>query len=383
MAEHKLHIEKGGFISKEHLLAYLNGELNDAENKRIEKLLADDPFLKDAIDGLRGENTNQIKNTLDKIYQDVDIIVGNKKPFTITTTIRKYAAAAMILVFFGMTFLIMNQLNKSNSDMDIALEPSTETGVQPDGENDGMGGGDTQPENTNQTNNDNLENKVVHQQRINSTQDNNDYINISEAEAPATSDSDDFDNVKYVAPSVAEDVLYNDDLGVIESKSSTSTVTTGGQIAVAYKSVYTSGIVMITDEMVAVETVVLDKKRDKKEKTESISDKPASAESEETDESLDVGITAPSYPNGIDALSIYLFNNIDQTKIGNAKGVIVVQFYINNRGQASVYKIAESLGAESDKEITRVINKMSNWEPAKQGNKKLTVLVQMPIIIGN
>lgn len=381
MAEHKLHIEKGGFISKEHLLAYLNGELNDAENNRIEKLLADDPFLKDAIDGLRGENTNQIKNTLDKIYQDVDIIVGNKKPFTITSTIRKYAAAAMILVFFGMTFLIMNQLNKSTSDMDIALEPSTETEVQPNGENDGMGGGDIQPENTTQTDNANAEIKVAPQQRINIAEDNNGYTN--EAETAATADTDDFDNIKYVAPSVAEDLYLDDDLAKVETKSSTTAVTTGGQIAVAYKSVYTTGIVMIADETIEVEAVALDKKRDKKAKAENVSDKPASADSEETDESLDVAITAPSYPEGLDALTIYLDNNINLTKMGTAKGVIVVQFYINNKGQASVYKITESLGPESDKEITRVINKMSNWEPAKQGNKKLTVLVQMPIIIGN
>ena len=33
MSEHTLHIEKGGFVNKEKLFAYLRNELNDAEKR--------------------------------------------------------------------------------------------------------------------------------------------------------------------------------------------------------------------------------------------------------------------------------------------------------------------------------------------------------------
>ena len=48
MSEFKLHIEKGGYVSKSTLLAYLNNELNAADKQHVEHLIAEDPFLQDA-----------------------------------------------------------------------------------------------------------------------------------------------------------------------------------------------------------------------------------------------------------------------------------------------------------------------------------------------
>ncbi|MBK8345454.1 MAG: hypothetical protein IPL12_20500 [Bacteroidetes bacterium] len=70
----------------------------------VEQLIAGDAFLADAIEGLRGADTIQIEQTLNTSYKNVDHATGENKPFTISAAIRKYAAAAMILVFFGVTF---------------------------------------------------------------------------------------------------------------------------------------------------------------------------------------------------------------------------------------------------------------------------------------
>ena len=50
MSEFKLHIEKGGYVSKSTLLAYLNNELNAADKQHVEHLIAEDPFLQNAIE---------------------------------------------------------------------------------------------------------------------------------------------------------------------------------------------------------------------------------------------------------------------------------------------------------------------------------------------
>ena len=115
MSEHTLHIEKGGFVNKEKLFAYLRNELNDAEKLRIEKLIAQDPFLQDAVEGLKNADLNTIDITLNTIFAKVDAATIGQKTNTFSANIRKYAAAASIILLLGMSWVIIDNLNKKQN----------------------------------------------------------------------------------------------------------------------------------------------------------------------------------------------------------------------------------------------------------------------------
>src|SRR6187402_2851454 len=102
MSEKKLHIEKGGVISKEVMLAYLRNEMDPAEKLHFEKLMQEDPFLNDAVEGLKMLDLRQMENSLESVHSRIDKITNKTKVFTISSGLKKYAAAASIVLFLGL-----------------------------------------------------------------------------------------------------------------------------------------------------------------------------------------------------------------------------------------------------------------------------------------
>ena len=378
MSEHKLHIEKGGYISKDLMLAYLNGNLSDAEKLHVEQLIAGDAFLADAIEGLRGADTIQIEQTLNTIYKNVDHATGENKPFTISTVIRKYAAAAMILVFFGVTFLIMNRLNKSTQDADIALEPDIENKINSTEVNDGMGAGDTQ---------------IIENTTPATSKNNADEITKVQAQQipvkSITIENEGYDELALNKVSVNEEVvqaptaisqqedLFSDKAELDDAKDEVVTTLSGASDGVSYS--YTTGPVVIGEVLTDTEAVKFESKQDKKSSGKVTPATTADYDVAITDSVSVIVDKKPEYPGGIDALNKYLAAKIDLSKIETFNGTLYVSFSLDASGNVYGAVITTSINATVDAAVLKAIQGMPKWKPARKNNKTVGVQLNMPI----
>ena len=378
MSEHKLHIEKGGYISKDLMLAYLNGNLSDAEKLHVEQLIAGDAFLADAIEGLRGADTIQIEQTLNTIYKNVDTATGERKPFTISTVIRKYAAAAMILVFFGVTFLIMNRLNKSTQDADIALEPDIENKINSTEVNDGMGAGDTQ---------------IIENTTPATSKNNADEITKVQAQQipvkSITIENEGYDEIALNKVSVNEEVvqaptatsqqedLFSDKAELDDAKDEVVTTLSGASDGVSYS--YTTGPVVIGEVLTDTEAVKFESKQDKKSSGKVTPATTADYDVAITDSVSVIVDKKPEYPGGLDALNKYLAAKIDLSKIETFNGTLYVSFSLDASGNVYGAVITTSINATVDAAVLKAIQGMPKWKPARKNNKTVGVQLNMPI----
>lgn len=378
MSEFKLHIEKGGYVSKSTLLAYLNNELNAADKQHVEHLIAEDPFLLDAIEGLRGADSKVVETTLNAIYKDVDVITGTKKPFTITATLKKYAAAAMLIVFFGLTFLIMNVLNKSQTNDAIAIENEVVEAQQSEanGNTDGMGAGDMNSDTT-------IEPEVAKTIRSKSNSDEEipitsipdiAYDNGGESVSDGVSETKYLQEDMVIADEATDvykekEVLF-DKKPEVDSKTGSAEVLTSGPVVVGEVS-YNEGVSLST---------VSEKK---------VSDKAKPASTDDADfgyiaaDSIAKEITKPEYPGGLDALNKYLAKSIDYKNTGEVNGTIYVQFIIDENGKINSPVITIGINEKVNAEVIRSINRMPKWKPAHINNKNINVQISMPIYFGS
>lgn len=378
MSEHKLHIEKGGYISKDLMLAYLNGNLSDAEKLHVEQLIAGDAFLADAIEGLRGADTIQIEQTLNTIYKNVDTATGERKPFTISTVIRKYAAAAMILVFFGVTFLIMNRLNKSTQDADIALEPDIENKINSTEVNDGMGAGDTQ---------------IIENTTPATSKNNADEITKVQAQQipvkSITIENEGYDEIALNKVSVNEEVVqaptatsqqedvFSDKAELDDAKDEVVTTLSGASDGVSYS--YTTGPVVIGEVLTDTEAVKFESKQDKKSSGKVTPATTADYDVAITDSVSVIVDKKPEYPGGLDALNKYLAAKIDLSKIETFNGTLYVSFSLDASGNVYGAVITTSINATVDAAVLKAIQGMPKWKPARKNNKTVGVQLNMPI----
>ncbi len=378
MSEHKLHIEKGGYISKDLMLAYLNGNLSDAEKLHVEQLIAGDAFLADAIEGLRGADTIQIEQTLNTIYKNVDTATGERKPFTISTVIRKYAAAAMILVFFGVTFLIMNRLNKSTQDADIALEPDIENKINSTEVNDGMGAGDTQ---------------IIENTTPATSKNNADEITKVQAQQiqvkSITIENEGYDEIALNKVSVNEEVvqaptatsqqedLFSEKAELDDAKDEVVTTLSGASDGVSYS--YTTGPVVIGEVLTDTEAVKFESKQDKKSSGKVTPATTADYDVAITDSVSVIVDKKPEYPGGLDALNKYLANKIDLSKVETFNGTLYVSFSLDASGNVYGAVITTSINATVDAAVLKAIQGMPKWKPARKNNKTVGVQLNMPI----
>lgn len=377
MSEFKLHIEKGGYVSKTTLLAYLNNELNAADKLYVEHLISEDPFLQDAIEGLRGADSKVVEATLNAIYKDVDVITGTKKPFTITATIKKYAAAAMLIVFFGLTFLIMNELNKSQTNDAIAIENKVVEAQQSEANSnaDGMGAGDLNSDTSN-------ESEVAKTVRSKFNNAN---------EIPTTSNPEIvYDNSSSVSEGVSETKYLQEDMVIADEEINTDkdkVVLYDNKVEVksitGNAQVLTSGPVVV-GEVSYTESVTLSTVSEKK-----VLDKAKPASTDDADfgyiaaDSIATEITKPEYPGGLDALNKYLAKSIDYKNTGEVNGTIYVQFIIDENGKINSPVITIGINEKVNAEVIRSINRMPKWKPAHVNNKNINVQISMPIYFGS
>ena len=127
MAKSKnIDLTEDGVISQEALLAYAQGKLSDAERTQMDKLLKDDPFAQDALEGMRqapeqAEISSAVTSLNTQLREKTGLRERKKKGIEIHWA--NYAYAAVVLgVLVGVGYVMIHVL--SNNAREEALNKS-------------------------------------------------------------------------------------------------------------------------------------------------------------------------------------------------------------------------------------------------------------------
>ena len=115
-----------GFINEAAMLAYLNNELTAEEKQQFEKLLQEDPFAQEALEGLQSsQNNTVVTQTIFSINQKVYERTGakDKKIFQLHWTNFAWAAALLVLLI-GIGAVMITYIGKKDSRIALAKEQS-------------------------------------------------------------------------------------------------------------------------------------------------------------------------------------------------------------------------------------------------------------------
>jgi len=139
----------------------------------------------------------------------------------------------------------------------------------------------------------------------------------------------------------------------------------------------------LKEAVAAVETVVGDPSADT---NELVMDENAGAGAvigapeEETEEAFLAVEEMPAFPDG--DVQVFFAKNLKYTQkaISNeVSGKVFISFIVNKDGSISEISIMKGLGYGLDEEALRVIKKMPNWLPGKQGGRPVRVKIIQPI----
>ncbi len=139
-----LTLTQNGVITEEAMLAYLNGMLTPEDTAKFEQLLADDPFAREAMEGLQATAVPQLEKTLSELHQKVTDRSGAAQPaasISLTAVTRYAVAAALIGVLVGLAFLITRYIDSnpslalsSSKSEDISNAPEAKPFMEEDNE---------------------------------------------------------------------------------------------------------------------------------------------------------------------------------------------------------------------------------------------------------
>ncbi|MBL6962220.1 MAG: energy transducer TonB [Bacteroidetes bacterium] len=90
----------------------------------------------------------------------------------------------------------------------------------------------------------------------------------------------------------------------------------------------------------------------------------------------------PEFPGGENAMFKFLAENIVYPALEkqmSLQGLVVLQFVINKDGSISNIEVIKSISPNIDAEAVRVIEAMPHWIPGLQRDRKVAVLIKMPI----
>ena len=117
-------------------------------------------------------------------------------------------------------------------------------------------------------------------------------------------------------------------------------------------------------------------------KAEQESAQPEPPKHVEENKVFDVVEEMPSFPGGPSALMSYLSSNVKYPVVAQENGVqgrVVVSFVVERDGSITDVKVVRSVDPSLDREATRVVKSMPNWNPGKQNGSAVRVKYNVPV----
>ena len=118
----KVNLAEQGVVTEEALVAYLHNELSPEEKQELEKLLLNDPFAADALEGLKSSaNQSAVTSSMSSLRKKVRERTGIKERKKLEVHWVTFAWAAVLIgLLIGIGFIMVNFLNKSTNKEDLA-----------------------------------------------------------------------------------------------------------------------------------------------------------------------------------------------------------------------------------------------------------------------
>jgi tetratricopeptide (TPR) repeat protein len=119
-------LSEHGIVTEEALIAYLNNQLSDEEKQQLEKLMLDDPFARDALEGLQSSaNKTAVSTSISSLNKKVRERSGLRERKKLNIHWVTYAwAATLIGLLIGIGIVMINFLSKT--DHNLALNEKKE-----------------------------------------------------------------------------------------------------------------------------------------------------------------------------------------------------------------------------------------------------------------
>lgn len=124
-------LSEQGVVTEEALIAYAQNKLSAEEKQELEKLLEQDPFARDALEGLQSSaNQTTVTSSISSLKKKVRERSGLKEGKGLHIHWVNYAWAAVVLgLLIGIGFIMVNFLNKK--DNNLALNQKNESANTP------------------------------------------------------------------------------------------------------------------------------------------------------------------------------------------------------------------------------------------------------------
>lgn len=126
----KIVLAEHGVVREEALLAYLNNELGADDVQQMEKLLADDPFAQEALEGLKQTTRATAAAAVVNINRQVRERTGAKEARIVKLHWSTYAWAAVVLgLLIGVGFIMVTFIGNKTQNNIALNEPAKQENV--------------------------------------------------------------------------------------------------------------------------------------------------------------------------------------------------------------------------------------------------------------
>ncbi|HLP50281.1 MAG TPA: hypothetical protein VK154_05315 [Chitinophagales bacterium] len=125
-----MRLSEQGVVREEALLAYLNNELSVEDKQQLEKLLEEDPFAQEALEGLKESGKVSAAAAVVNINKKVRERVGIKDARMVKMHWSTYAWAAVVLgLLIGVGFVMVTYMGNKQEGQMAMNEPAKQEGV--------------------------------------------------------------------------------------------------------------------------------------------------------------------------------------------------------------------------------------------------------------
>ncbi|MBC8172359.1 MAG: energy transducer TonB, partial [Chitinophagales bacterium] len=339
--------------------AYLQNKLSEREKVLFEKMMAQDEFLSDAVEGFQFMPVQDISKFVDAIFQDIDVTTGRRtKSKLVSIQTRPLAIAALLLIFIGISWFAVYFVNNSVREQQIA---KTE---------------EVYDEGTNQTLPALKDETTRSDSEIIPPQSNTSDKRLEKALADTAVTEK---NVQGLAAIAEENKTDDTKLQLSESANAVFDTEKEDIQDLDEKQIITGTSTQTSTKSVeAGESIATDKEYKKEKKkaekdavlfNENTSSAPETSDYLYSNDSITTYTVVdqmPVYPGGENALEQYLKNSIqypEHARDAGVEGQVLVQFVIYGDGSVRDEKILNGIGFGCDEEAARIIRNMPKWIP--------------------
>ncbi len=126
-------VEKNNIkYSAEDIRKYLDGQLTEQEMQALEKAALEDPFLSDAIEGIRESRNHKVsfESGVEELQKRLTERIREKnRTSAMVLLFSKWRIAASILFILGIAVLTLTYINRKTRKTEIAKSPGSDSGM--------------------------------------------------------------------------------------------------------------------------------------------------------------------------------------------------------------------------------------------------------------